>query len=279
VNELKLIWSIVAFFLISQLLGIYGGMVILQDYTKNPYVDSMVVTSDTSNPMNAALFAGYIILGAVLMLLLIKIFKIYDIVFQLMEFFLIAVASSIVFYAIFRIFFGYELSMLLAIAAGLLLSALKHFAPWLKNAAAIAATGGVGIIFGISLAPVPAILFLIFLAIYDYVSVFITKHMVEFANFIVKKDLAFTVTAKGMVEGKERRIDLGTGDLIAPIILEVSVLSLSPVATVFVFIGALVSLAVFMYLVWERKVVLPALPPLVFGMLLFFLIGLLGGFY
>jgi len=213
------------------------------------------------------------------MVLLIKVFKLYDLIFQLLEFFLISAASSIVFYSFLRLVSGYEISMGLGIILGICLSGIRRVIPGLKNLAAVLATAGVGVIFGISLAPLPAILFLIFLSVYDYVAVFITKHMVDFADFIIKKDLAFTVTAKGIVEGKPRRIDLGTGDLIAPIIFEVSVLPFSPVAAVFVFAGALISLAVFLFLVWKRKIVLPALPPLVFGMLLFFLLGMLLGFY
>ena len=271
---MELVHKLVLLFLVAQLLGFYTGGVILQDYTKNPYITSMMITADTSSPLNALWFSVYIIAGAVVMFVLIKKLNLYDIVFRVMEFVLIATASSIVFYSFFRLAFGYEISMAAGILLGLALGIAKYFLPQLKNVAAIAATAGVGVIFGISLGPFPAILFLIFLAVYDYVAVFITQHMVEFANFVVKKDLAFTITAKGMVEGKERRIDLGTGDLIAPIMFEVSLLSYSPVASLFVFVGAAAALGAFLYLVWERKVVLPALPPLVFGMLLAFLIGL-----
>lgn len=276
---MQLVSKIVFLFIVSQLLGVYTGLIVLQDYADNPYVRSMVVTTDASDPVNALFFGVYILIGAGIMVLLIKVFKLYDLIFQLLEFFLISAASSIVFYSFLRLVSGYEISMGLGIILGICLSGIRRVIPGLKNLAAVLATAGVGVIFGISLAPLPAILFLIFLSVYDYVAVFITKHMVDFADFIIKKDLAFTVTAKGIVEGKPRRIDLGTGDLIAPIIFEVSVLPFSPVAAVFVFAGALISLAVFLFLVWKRKIVLPALPPLVFGMLLFFLLGMLLGFY
>lgn len=275
----KIVAGIVLFFVLSQLLGIYTGVVILGDIQQNPYVSSLVVTTDTESTANALFFMLYVLVGAALMIFLIRKFGLHLIIFRAMEFLLLSTASSIVFYSILRIFFGYDISTLGGIILGLSLAAIKLFKPSFKNTAAILATAGVGVIFGISLSPLPVIIFLLLLSIYDYISVFKTRHMVEMAEFIVKKDLAFTVTSKEVIEGKERRIDLGTGDLIAPVIFEVSTLSYSPAATVLVFIGALISLVVFLLLVWKKRIVLPALPPIVFGMLLFFLLGMLLGFY
>lgn len=279
---MKLVLTLLAFFIIAQLLGIYTGIIILLDITKNPYVSGLVVTTDVDNPFNAVFFILYIVLGAVMMMLFIRIFKLYTIFFKLLEFFLISTASSIVFYAILRLVLGYEDSTLFGIVMGLAFSTVRAFLPNLKNTAAIFATAGVGVIFGISLGPFPVILFLILLSIYDYFSVFTTKHMVELANFVVQKDLAFTVTAKGppIAPGeKEKRMDLGTGDMIAPIMMEVSTLTFNPLATIFVFVGAVVSMSVFLLLIWKKKMVLPALPPIVFGMVLFFLLGLVLGVY
>jgi presenilin-like A22 family membrane protease len=252
------------------------------DVTRNPYVSGLVVTSNAEDPLNAFLFIGYILFGAVIMILLIRNLKLFPYVFRIMEFTLIATASSVVFYAFLRIVMGYEESTLAAIAIALAFSGAKVFLPGLKNAAAILATAGVGVIFGISLDLLPLLLFLIMLSIYDFLSVFATKHMVEMANFIVKKDLAFTVTARAPPKKageREQRIDLGTGDMIAPIMLEVSAFTYSPVASLFVFIGAVVSLGLFLTLVWKKKMVLPALPPIVLGMTISLLIGFLLGVY
>jgi presenilin-like A22 family membrane protease len=275
----KLVAGIVLFFVLSQLLGIYSGVVILSDFYQNPYVSSLVVTTDTESPANALFFMIYIIVGAAIMIFLIRKFGLHLIIFRAMEFVLLSTASSIVFYSFLRIFFGFDTSTMGGIILGLSLASIKVLKPSFKNVAAVLATAGVGVIFGISLTPLPVILFLLLLSAYDYVSVFKTKHMVEMADFIVKKELAFTVTSKEIIRGKERRIDLGTGDLIAPVIFEVSTLSYSPAATVLVFLGALLSLAAFLLIVWKKRIVLPALPPIVFGMLLFFLLGMILGFY
>lgn len=280
---MRLIAWMLVFFITAQVLGIFTGLTILSDINQNPYVEELVITSDADAPSNALFFIAYILFGALFMILLIRYLGKIPLIFMLMEFMLISTASSIVFYAFLRLALGYDVSTLAAIVMGLAFSGLKILKPGLKNAAAILATAGVGVIFGISLGILPLIIFLVFLSVYDYLSVFMTKHMVELADFVVKKNLAFTVTArapppkKGM---REQRIDLGTGDMIAPIMLEVSALaSVGPVATAFVFVGAVVSLGLFLTLVWRSKMVLPALPPIVFGMTISLLIGYLGGFF
>jgi presenilin-like A22 family membrane protease len=275
---MRLIFTLLSIFVIAQLLGVFTGMVILGDVAKNPYVASMVVTTDAQNPFNALFFIGYVLVGAAVMIFLIRRFGIRPWVFRLMEFWLIATSSSIVFYAFLRQVAGYDMSTIAAVALGISFGAAKYFRPALKNAAAVMATAGVGVIFGISLGLLPLILFLILLSIYDFLSVFMTKHMVEMAEFVIKKDIAFTVTATAPPPspgGKEQRIDLGTGDMIAPIMLEVSALSYSPVATAAVFVGAVVSLGLFITLVWRKKMVLPALPPIVLGMVTALFIGFL----
>jgi len=269
-------------FMSAQIIGMYTGTVILRDITDNPYVSGLVVTSDANEPANALLFLGYILFGALAMVLLIRKFKFVPLVFILMEFMLIATSSSIVFYALLRNILGYEASTLIAIGFSLAFAGAKSFFPQLKNAAAILATAGVGVIFGISLGLFPLILFLILLSVYDFLSVFATRHMVEMADFIIKRDLAFTVTARApppKAGAKEQRIDLGTGDMIAPIMLEVSAWTASPIASMFVFAGAAVSLGLFLTLVWKKRMVLPALPPIVLGMTASLLLGFLIGAY
>jgi presenilin-like A22 family membrane protease len=278
----RLLLSLLSFFAIAQVVGIFTGAVILRDFNDNPYVSGLAVTTDANEPLNALMFIGYILAGAVVMIFLIRKMSFMPILFRIMEFVLISTSSSIVFYAALRQVLGYGESTLAGILVALAFAAIKAVRPELKNAAAILATAGVGVIFGISLGLVPLILFLILLSVYDFLSVFATKHMVEMANFIVKKDLAFTITAKAPPPRpgeKEQRVDLGTGDMIAPIMLEVSALSISPVASLLVLAGSLVSLWLFLTLVWKKKMVLPALPPIVLGMIVFLALGFALGLY
>jgi presenilin-like A22 family membrane protease len=279
---MRLIASMLLIFVLAQLLGIFVGSMVIKDMSANPYVSGLVVTTDANDLGNAGFFIGYILVGAIVMIVLIRYFKGIGILFQLMEFVLISTSSSIVFYAFLRLFLGFAESTLIAIAIALVFSGARLFIPRMKNAAAVFATAGVGTIFGISMGLLPLLIFLILLSIYDFLSVFATKHMVEMADFIVKKDMAFTVTARAPPEkpgGMEQRIDLGTGDMIAPIMMEVSALTLSPMASLFVFLGAAVSMALFLSLVWKKKMVLPALPPIVLGMIVGLLAGYLLGLY
>jgi len=277
---MRILLNILVFFIIAQLLGVYTGFVILSDMPENPYVQQFVITEEKEEVGNAVLLFLYVLFGAALLLVLIRFYK-GELLFRIIEFIVVSSASSIVFYSVFRLFFGYGESVGIGIVLGLLLAGLKFFKPSLKNAAAIIATAGVGVVFGISLGVFSVVVLLVLLSIYDYIAVFRTRHMVKMAEFITKRELAFTVTSRRMVpeEKRERRIDLGSGDLIGPLMLEVSLLSYSIVASAFVFVGATLALGGLLVFMWRKKIVLPALPPIAFGALLFLAIGFLTGFY
>ncbi|MBI5047141.1 hypothetical protein HZC07_05435 [Candidatus Micrarchaeota archaeon] len=280
---MRLAITILLFFTIAQILGLFTSFAILSDIDKNPYVASMVFPGDSADPISAIFVFAYILLGAGVMVLLIRFFKKQGNFFKLIEFFLIASSSSIVFYSILRLLFGfgYDLATTGGILSGLLLSVLRARFPVLKNVGSIFSAAGAGVIMGISLQLVPAVLFLVLLALYDYVAVFKTKHMVELAEFVVKQDLSFTVTATNPkhAPNEKARLDLGTGDLMAPIMLEIAALTFKPVASLFVLAGAIVSMGIFLYFVSKKKLVLPAIPPIALGMLLSLGIGFLLGFY
>jgi presenilin-like A22 family membrane protease len=292
--------SLILLFAISQILGIFTGYMIFQDMNKNPFVTDLVVNENTNDPGNALFFIGYIIFSAVLMMVLIKYIGRFPWIFKLLEFGIVASSSSIVFYSFLRLGFGYEVSTLGGTVFGLIFSAVKLLQDKinLKNPAAILSTAGVGVIFGVSLGFVPAVLFLVMLAIYDFLAVFISKHMVQLATFVMEKNMAFTITVENEAVDKEeasqkstdkvkakkisdmdRRIDLGTGDLIAPLMLSVSVLQISIIASILVSAGAIITFGAFLMFLRKEKVILPALPPIVFGMFLFFIIGKLAGLY
>jgi len=277
---MRLIFYLLGFFLLAQIVGMFAGSMIIADYYSNPYVSSLVVTTDSSSPFNALFFIGYIIFSAALIIFVIRKLKANYLLFRAIEFMLISTASSLVFYSVLRLVLGYEMSTVVGILLGLSFAGAKVKLPQLKNAAAIMATAGVGVIFGVSLGVVPIIIFLTLLSIYDFLSVFITRHMVEIANYVIQKDLAFTVTARQALPGEPvKRIDLGTGDLIAPVMLEVSLMPYSFNAALFAMIGSLVAMGLFLTLVWKKKLILPALPPIVLGMVAFLILGFVIGAY
>jgi len=276
---MRLVYTLLLFFTLAQFLGIFTGKIILSDIERNPYVSGLLVTTDTEDPGNALLFTAYVLLGAVISILIIRKLELHFFLFRIIEFILIAMTSSLVFYAFLRLAFGYDISTLGGVLIGLAFATAKIFVHQLKNMAAIFATAGVGVVFGISMGIIPIVFFLILLSIYDFVSVFITKHMVELADFIISKDLAFTITAQRVLPTKEvRRIDLGTGDIIAPIMMEVSLLSYAPITAMFVMVGSVISLGTFLILIHKNMICLPALPPIVLGTILGLLVGVMTGF-
>ncbi len=289
--------QVAIFFAITQILGIFSGMMLISSVKANPELaDFSVAPLAPNDPANALFFLIYILAGAAMVLLAGRFFK-GMIFFRLLEVAVVASASSIVFLAI-GLFMGLDFvsAVLLAGVAGLGLAALKFFMSGVKNAAAIISSAGVAAIFGFSLGFLPTAIFVIFLSIYDYIAVFKTKHMIEMARSLSTRELSFAITAKNvparmpkektevyveraMREGE--RLDLGTGDLSVPGMLSVSAFSLGangPIYAAAIAIGSTISIYFLLQFVAKQRVFLPALPPICFGGMLSLLIVKLLGF-
>ncbi|MDD1748475.1 MAG: hypothetical protein LUO89_01230 [Methanothrix sp.] len=130
---------------------------------------------------------------------------------------------------------------LLPTAAVLLL--LRYYPEWyVIDAFGIAVCAGISSLFGVSMTPLPALLLLIILAIYDAISVYKTHHMVSLAEgvikikapllFIVPRSRSYsfrkdqfsvsTPTNSDQASGKRGAYFLGLGDAIIPTILVIS---------------------------------------------------------
>ncbi len=253
------IFGIFFYFVLAQIIGIFVGIVLINDFYSS-FIAPEFVSSGESAPFEMIF---YVLLGAVFLYFIIKYFPQF---FTYLEFLVLFASSSVVFYALSRFIFPYQESIMLSLLFSLSLFLLKNH---LKNFAAMIAAAGAGAVFGITFSPFYAALFLILLAIYDFIAVFITKHMVDFAKFTISRDSSFTVSSGS----GNWRVDLGTGDLAAPILLEVAALSISPFASLFVFMGATFSMSLFMLLLFRRGVILPALPPQVAGMIIMLVVG------
>jgi len=270
----SLVLAVLSLFVIAQILGFFSGLVLLLDMSTNPVVQQFPSVVEQDNPLNSVYFFLYTLIGAAVIIFFIRYLK-SDLAFTLLEFTIISSASSIVFYSFSRLFLPYVESMMIGIVLGVALALLKILFSRFKNPAVVFSAAGAGALMGISLGAIPAFIFIVFLAVYDYIAVFKTKHMVELANYVIKKNLSFTITSKKYIPElkKEQRLDLGSGDLIAPVIVEVAVFQISPIASLFVFIGAFASLAIFLFYATKKRAIFPAMPPIAFGMILFFLIG------
>ncbi len=258
--------KVLLMFLFTQALGLYAGIFILEDARTNPVVQEFI--SVEHGVSSLPLFVLYIILGAAIFLILIKFHL--EFFLALLEIMVISVTSSILFYSFMRPFIPDALiAMALSSILGIALAFAKHFIHALKNAASILASSGAGAVFGFSFSFLASLVFFFLMAIYDYIAVFRTKHMVSMAKEIIKKDMSFTITAKERLpSGKETRLDLGTGDLALPIMVEVSAYQIHPLLSLITLAGATAGVTFVLVYAWKKRVFLPAIPFIFSGILL-----------
>jgi len=239
------------FFIITQGIGIMVANAFLEED-----LTVTLISEDKDDPINAVFLIGYILFVTAVFLFIMKYFK--SRVFYLVEALAVFSTTTIV----IEVFFPG-----IGVMFGLLLVSLRYFArdnTWLKNIASGFAVVGAGSLIGVSLGVLPVILFIVLLAIYDLIAVFKTKHMVKMAKVIVKENLAFTFT----IPTKEHSFQLGTGDLVIPLVFGVAVyshsssiplpFSLLPVAMIFS--ASILGLVGTLHICAEKKIALPALP-------------------
>lgn len=151
---------------------------------------------------------------------------------------------------------------------------------WVIDAVGILIGAGAAAIFGISLAVVPTLVLLIGLAIYDFVSVYQTKHMISLAEGVVDLKLpvlfvlprnrgyshvkwaqeASNVTGEEKLEKREAFF-MGLGDAVIPTVLVVSANSFLVAPTIGLInvpalgaaVGTIVGYAALMWLVVKGK--------------------------
>jgi presenilin-like A22 family membrane protease len=265
--------------LLTQVIGLYVGyqyLLLMKEGLVPPLVEQ------PSKPSNAIIIFAYVLVVTACVLLAIKFLKRKDIFLRGLEAFAVFFSSWIAFDVIVP--FG--------IIPAVLIVAWRLIRPNAVNKAiaAMFAIIGAGAVIGASLEVVPAMLLVLLLSSYDFVSVFITKHMVYMARAIVETDSAFTFSfphkfkkpvivekAGRPVKLKEHAFQLGGGDVLLPLIFSVSVLrQFSLVNALFSLVGSVVALVCLFYYV-SRHIgrPLPALPVISAGMLFGFTISML----
>ncbi len=147
-----------------------------------------------------------------------------------------AILYFVVFLSCYYTFYPF-LGLLGFVPSAVILLALVKKPSWLSvDIAAYFLSIGVISIFGISLAPVPAIVLMLVLAIYDAISVYKTKHMLTLAESItdISVPMLFVIPVSsdfsledGKLGGKEdkkerKSVFLGVGDVVIPNILVAS---------------------------------------------------------
>jgi presenilin-like A22 family membrane protease len=277
---MKTAFILIAFFLITQFLGLYVG----NEYIK--LIRTGEVPPALEHPEsieNSFYLFGYIIVATIGILILIKIRKSF---LRILEAFVIFMASWFTFDFLIPLDIWY---LSLGFFLALILTTWKMLRPSIisQDIAAIISGAGVGALLGASLGVLPSIVFILILSCYDFVSVFITKHMIHMAKALTERPTAFTVAAPhkfkkltyvGIKKAKKKFhiFQLGVGDMVIPLMFSVSVLNkFSLINAIAAIIGSTLALLSLIYFMSKKPQPMPALPFITFGTFAGFLISLL----
>ena len=255
--------------------GLFVIIHLLSIVIAKPFEDTGLDVFDNPNaPENLIIFFVIMLTVTLTILLIAKYWKKQFI--QIIILGSIAYTSFFVFYPLLIFAVPYPLSLLLSLAAtAALVVALIKFPEWyiINLCGIVVGVGAIGI-FGISLSIFLVIVMLIGLAIYDAISVYKTKHMIDLADavmdlklpvmMVVPKTRTYSILkeTKGLKEKLEDQEEreaffMGLGDIVMPGILVVSSYYNIPdnglLIALSVMIGTLVGFAVLMSVVIKGK--------------------------
>jgi presenilin-like A22 family membrane protease len=310
VIELRQFLQIMAMFMIVQFFGL---LLATQVFTGVAYEQVQSVQVISSYSENLLFYVAYIV---VVSLILLFVFKIYrgKRLFTAFEAVVVFIPAFYVFLICIAALYGNAYSILFygtnpatyaaAVALAALLVVAKNRMPKLRNVTALVASVGVGLILGITFGFLPAYVFMALLAVYDFIAVFVTKHMVALANVAMDNNLSLMVmvneakavplsslSAREQAEYRKEkpllekhagiakelaksnmvpvaaRSALGTGDLAVPLMLAVAAykINLSFTPSLVVVVGSVVGVLLNMLVLRRYKRALPAIPLLLFG--------------
>jgi presenilin-like A22 family membrane protease len=198
-----------ALFLITQLLGLAVANVLIKEEVR-----AVILTDNPEDIENALALFAYILIATAILLILLTFVKVRGIT-MLFELFALFATATLVFAALV------PKVALLFIFTLIALRLLLRRSILIKNIASCVAVAGAGSLIGVSLGVVPTALFLVILSIYDYIAVFKTKHMVKLGEAIARENVAFTFS----LPTREKVYQLGTGDLVMPLVFATAVMN------------------------------------------------------
>ncbi len=184
-----------------------------------------------------------------------------------------------IYYVLEPVIGGYSIIPAIALTIALL-----KWPNWVVlDASALLLAAGVTSIFGLSLAPIPVIVLMIILAVYDYLSVYKTKHMIDLADSVIKMGLPMLF----IIPSKDKPTLLGVGDVVIPNILVVSAQNFTSAPMIFhiripaftALIGGVIGLIALIIVAEKTKKPHAGLPFLNTFTILGFVVGLLLTFH
>jgi presenilin-like A22 family membrane protease len=255
--------------------GLFIVIHLLSILITQPFEDTgMDVFDNPNDPVNLLIFFVIMLIVTVTILLIAKFWK-----KQLIQIIILGSIAYTAFFVFYTLLFFIvpeivSLTFSITLSAALIIALVKH-PEWyiIDLCGIIVGVGSIGI-FGISLSIFLVIVLLIGLAVYDAISVYKTKHMIDLADAVMDlklpvmmvvpkiKQYSLLKETKGIkekLEDKEEReaFFLGLGDIVMPGILVVSVFQNIPdnglLVALSVMIGTLIGFAVLMTVVIKGK--------------------------
>ncbi|MFW9853175.1 MAG: presenilin family intramembrane aspartyl protease [Candidatus Thorarchaeota archaeon] len=304
---MKSVLLIILIFLIIQIIGLYIGNIYVQAIKAEVLEPPEVIPGVSSESPQISFFLfAYIIGVTAVILFIIRIRKSF---LRGVEAFVVFISSWLTFsflipfqiQAVWGDFIAHLLSPLGSMGfiffyvltpdfiLALILTVWKVFRPtfFSQNVAAIFSGSGVGALLGVSLGIAPCIIFMMILSVYDFVSVFITKHMVKMAKAITERPMAFTIAAPHKFKkakyiphkGAKKKVhvfQLGLGDIILPLMFSVSILNKFTILhSIITIIGSLIGLLFLTVYITRKPRALPALPFVCSGTLAGYIVSML----
>ncbi|MGC8586948.1 MAG: presenilin family intramembrane aspartyl protease [Candidatus Micrarchaeia archaeon] len=291
--------QILSLFLIVQ----FGGLLLVMLPSGAP-ANATPQAAIVSTPMQSLWYALYIVFAALILVLVLRIYH-GEMLFKIIEAFVVITASFFVFLVVisYALPSYANIDMFAALVCAVLMILAKNKVPSLRNTVTVIASMGVGIVLGVSFSFAAAFFLFFIIAIYDFVAVFITKHMITMAKALSSRNLAFLISStdveavpKSYLSASEIRnyskyisevkhsknatlkrvlstgrlpivsqIQLGAGDLGIPLMMAISAAGgMNSFFFGFVVVAGSAAGIVFTMLVLRKyQIPLPAIPPII----------------
>tara|TARA_A100001037_G_scaffold299113_1_gene324069 strand:+ start:12237 stop:13163 length:927 start_codon:yes stop_codon:yes gene_type:complete len=202
----------------------------------NPFLEEGYQSvEDPSDPLNGVLYLGIVLVATALLLYTIK--REMDLLIRIV---IISICGFISWYAFtiaakWILPSGPIMLVSLMLACGLSIALFIHPEWYVIDVAGVIVSASAAGLFGISFEPLPTLILLISLIVYDGVSVYKTKHMLELADeigrlklpliLIIPLSLKYSFFRDSMKKNKKEDREafyIGLGDLILPTVLVAS---------------------------------------------------------
>ncbi len=278
--NLNIFWQEVIFFLAGYVF-VYWGYKQLQKIppsVQEIYFSGKVVFGPQNSIFNnqALIFIIYFALGTIAIYFILKRFKNPRHILNFLYYIALAGGLSLFLGVIFKPTPTAQVwSMFLTLV--IILIRIRYPLILVQNLVFLATIAGISIFFAKQIQMKHLILILIILAIYDFIAVYLTKHMVFMAEKIAKygiglflilpkslKDYLSIVQGENLRTEDKRYVLLGGGDIAFPLILVANIASESLAKSLIVFISAFIGLLISHLIFAFTQKPVPALPSIVF---------------